>query len=370
MDCDFTEEVSLLVDGELPPLEAARLDAHVEGCAACKQAREAFLLLRRELRSYELTPDPQTQRRALASILGPHTTEAGAAATSVGVRAASTTHKIAGRLSERLTAAFSARRLRPAHVATPALLLVGAVLGVRWLTSSNVSSPTQQSGASVAANANSLPVQAGHAEKRADDSGTVNIPTIDHAKTPKAPRHEGVATPHRERREDARVKRDGHRTGRQRREGLSRDTRLETARVAEPDARPSSATVNALYATESLRAADDPALRLGRHAERVERLLRSFRNARLTESEQTADMADARRLSKRLLYNNIALRREASSAGDRPVEGLLDSVEPILIDISNLPETPSREAVGSIKERINRRRLVGVLQAQGMLSAR
>ena len=113
-------------------------------------------------------------------------------------------------------------------------------------------------------------------------------------------------------------------------------------------------------------AAADPTLRIGLHAERVERLFRSFRNARLTENDPTLGVADARRLSKRLLYNNIALRREAASAGDLPVEGLLESVEPILIDISNLPNPPSPDAVGSIKERIHRRHLVGVLQAQAM----
>src|SRR5215210_4731806 len=102
MGCHFTEEVSLLVDGELAPLEAARLGAHVEGCAACKQAREAFLLLRQELRSYEWAPDSHAQSRSLASILGSHTSEAEAAAPSTGVRAASTPHKIFGRLSERL----------------------------------------------------------------------------------------------------------------------------------------------------------------------------------------------------------------------------------------------------------------------------
>ena len=134
---------------------------------------------------------------------------------------------------------------------------------------------------------------------------------------------------------------------------------------------PSSASSAALYAAGGLRAtAADPSPRIGRHAERVERLLRSFRNARLTEHDPTLDVADARRLSKRLLYNNIALRREAASAGDLPVEGLLNSVEPVLIDISNLPNNPSPDAVGSIKERIHRRRLVGALQAQGMMAAR
>jgi hypothetical protein len=49
---------------------------------------------------------------------------------------------------------------------------------------------------------------------------------------------------------------------------------------------------------------------------------------------------------------------------------LLESVEPILIDISNLPDAPSPAAVGSIKGRISRRRLVGALQAQGMQVSR
>jgi hypothetical protein len=116
--------------------------------------------------------------------------------------------------------------------------------------------------------------------------------------------------------------------------------------------------------------ADDPALRIGRHAERVERLLRSFRNARMNDDDPTLDVADARRLSKRLLYSNIALRREAAGAGDIAVKGWLDTLEPILLDISNLPNRPSTDAVGSIKERIRRRQLVGVLQAQAMLTSR
>ena len=356
MDCNFTEEVSLLVDGELAPHEAARLRVHVEGCAACQQAREAFLLFRQELRSYELAPDPRAQSRALAAILGSRVSEGEVAAPAHGVRDAypSPPRGIVSQLWGSLNEAFGARRLRPAHVATLALLLIGTVLGLRWFMSSH--------DAPAVANANSLPVQAPtvaqDSVKRSENSAAVHSPTIRHAEPP------------RERREVARVKRDGSRTRRQRREGLSRELQTEVARVGEPTPRPTSAGVNALYAAESLRAAADPALRIGRHAERVERLLRSFRNARLTKSDPTLDVADARRLSKRLLYNNIALRREAASAGDLPVEGLLDSVEPILIDISNLPNSPSPDEVGSIKERIHRQQLVGVLQAQAMPTSR
>ncbi|HEX8115690.1 MAG TPA: zf-HC2 domain-containing protein, partial [Pyrinomonadaceae bacterium] len=132
MDCDFTQEVSLLVDGELAPQEAARLSAHVEACASCRQAREAFLLLRQELRSYELSPDPHAQGRALAAILG-----SGASETK------------AGRWSERLAELFGFGRLRPAHVATLALLLVAALLGLRWLNGPRTSPNTQQASANM-----------------------------------------------------------------------------------------------------------------------------------------------------------------------------------------------------------------------------
>lgn len=375
MVCDFTEEVSLLIDGELPPHEAARLGAHVEGCAACQQAREAFLLLRQGLRSYDLVPDTHAQSRALAAILGSRAAEAETATTSAGARAGrpATPRGMFGLPAGSLANAFGGGRLRPAHVATLALLLIGTVLGVRWLTSSYNSSPTHQPGAPLAANANSLPAQATAvaegAGKESEDSDAVSSPVTRQAKRPTPPRPgRVVAMPPGARRQDARVNLDGYRVRRQRREGLSRIPRQELALVVEPASRPSTAVAVAPYAGGVLGAAADPALRVGRQAERVERLFRSFRNARLTESDPTFDVADARRLSRRLLYSNIALRREAASAGDLPVEGLLGSLEPILIDISNLPNAPSADAVGSIKERIRRQQLVGVLQAQVMLA--
>jgi anti-sigma factor RsiW len=373
MDCQFTEEVSLLVDGELAPHEAARLCAHIEGCAACRHAREAFLLLRKELRSYEWAADPYTQSSALASILGAHTSESKTAAPSAGAWATnrpSTPRTLFGRLSERLNEAFSVRRLRPAHVATLALLLIACVLSVRWLTSSNYASRTPQSGASAVANVNSPPVQARESVKSSENRNAIDSPTVHSDKTPKPPRPVVTASSRRVKREEARGRREGFRAGRRGLEGLRRDQPQELTRDFAPALPPSSASVVALYTASSVRVADDPALRVGRHAERVERLFRSFRNARLTESDTTLDVADARRLSKRLLYSNIALRREAERAGDLPVEGLLDSVEPILVDISNLPNSPSPDAVGSIKERIRRRQLVGALQAQGMLASR
>lgn len=362
MDCEFTVEVSLLVDGELAPHEAARLRAHVEGCAACRRAREAFLLLRQELRTYDRATDPAAQSRALAAILDRRTPEAQTAVHP------STPLGIAGRLSVRLSEALSLRGLRPAQVATLALLLIAAFLAARWFVGSGESTPT-------VANVNSQPVQTPSVvddiKKRPDNADDVKGPNAYQAQTQQPTHHTGAKPSRRVGRENAQVRRDSSQTPFERRQDSSPDLRQEAARAYEPNLLHSPSSAVALYTAASLRAAAaDPTLRIGRHAERVERLLRSFRNARLTEDDPTLEVADARRLSKRLLYSNIALRREAAGAGNLPAEGWLDSLEPILLDISNLPNKPSPDAVGSIKDRIRRRQLIGVVQAQGMLASR
>jgi hypothetical protein len=375
MDCEFTQEVSLLVDGELEPHEAARLRAHAESCAACRQAREAFLLLRQQLRSYERAPDPHAQSRALAAILDYRASAGEAAATSAGTRGRrfpsprETARGSWGRLKE----TSHALRLRPAHVATLALLLIATALGLRWLAGSYTSPVARQSVAPASANKNDRPADAsGAVATSAKESQDLGEPITLEAKTQGPPRHAG-AQPQpttREWREAARVRRDSRRPRDESREDLRRDSRLEVARV-DSHTLPSSPT-NAAAGDKAggrLTTMADAESRIGLHAERVERLLRSFRNARLSDADPALDVADARRLSKRLLYSNIALRREAAGAGDLLAEGWLDSLEPVLLDISNLPDKPSPDAVGSIKERIRRRQLVGVLQAQAMLAS-
>jgi hypothetical protein len=377
MGCDFTEEVSLLVDGELPPHEAARLRAHVEGCAACEQARDAFLLLRREIRSYEWTPDPHAQSKALAAILSGSRGEETAAPSAAARAGRRITPREAGRPSwEHLAEVLGIRRLRPAHVAALALLLIGSALGLRWFAGTRTSDGTPRHEAPALANTSGGPIRSdaaaedtGKKSKDSEGSDAVDIHTIHQAKRRGRPRLARTKPNPRVGPESARVRRDDYGTRRQRREDLNREVPREMARAESTALQPSPA-IAAPYSAGSLRAAADPALRVGRHAERVERLLRSFRNARLTDDDPTLDVADARRQSKRLLHSNIALRREATSAGDLPVEGWLDSLEPVLLDISNLPDKPSPDDVGSIKERIRRRQLVGVLQAQAMLASK
>jgi hypothetical protein len=272
-------------------------------------------------------------------------------------------------LWERLDVAFGGRGIRPAHVATLALLLIATALGLRWLIGSTPLR-TRPSEAPLTANVDKPPTRMEDASKRSENSNAGDDSAAYQAKSRKSARPAAVKPPSRGERESAQVGRD-YRAGRRTREGFSHASPQDVARTETSTSRLSPAHPFAPYASGNLRAAAaDPASRIGRHAERVERLLRSFRNARLNDDDPTLDVADARRLSKRLLYSNIALRREAAGAGDISVKGWLDSLEPILLDISNLPNNPSPDAVGSIKERIRRRQLVGVLQAQAMLASR
>jgi hypothetical protein len=99
-----------------------------------------------------------------------------------------------------------------------------------------------------------------------------------------------------------------------------------------------------------------------RHFERAQVLLRSFRNSDESVDSTNFDVARERRRSKSLLYENILLRRDAETSGNLPAEEVLGSLEPILLDIANLPEEPSRDEVRSIKERMQRQEIIGVLQ--------
>ena len=57
MNCDFSEKLSLLIDGELSPSEAERMREHVNGCAVCTELEQEFLALRHEINTYQSDAD-------------------------------------------------------------------------------------------------------------------------------------------------------------------------------------------------------------------------------------------------------------------------------------------------------------------------
>jgi hypothetical protein len=99
-----------------------------------------------------------------------------------------------------------------------------------------------------------------------------------------------------------------------------------------------------------------------RHFEKAQLMLRSFRNASASKSSPATDLAYERQLSRRLLYQNILLRRDAEMKGNLPAEEALSSLEPFLLDIANLPDNPSSGELGGIRERLQRKELITSLQ--------
>jgi Putative zinc-finger len=96
-----------------------------------------------------------------------------------------------------------------------------------------------------------------------------------------------------------------------------------------------------------------------RHLEKAQVLLRSFANASSTSAE---DLAYDKRVSRELLLRNILLRREAEGSENAPAKSLLGSLEPLLLDIANLPAMPAAGDLASVKRRIRKSEIVAALQ--------
>jgi hypothetical protein len=106
------------------------------------------------------------------------------------------------------------------------------------------------------------------------------------------------------------------------------------------------------------------------HFERAETLLRAFRNVRLDDPGSATEVSYERDRARQLIYQNMMLRREADAAGDVQISSLLENLEPILLDIANLPDKPDDAAVRVIRERVERKNIVALLQVNSNALAR
>ena len=97
-----------------------------------------------------------------------------------------------------------------------------------------------------------------------------------------------------------------------------------------------------------------------RHIEQTENLLRSIRNLP-SDSEEEIDVTYDKALSRRLLNENVVLRRDAEMKAKFPTKTLLADLEPFLIDIANLPDHARPEEVRVIKERVQKTEIVAAL---------
>lgn len=100
-----------------------------------------------------------------------------------------------------------------------------------------------------------------------------------------------------------------------------------------------------------------------RHIEQAENLLRSVRNIQVSEDESEVDVSYEKALSRRLLNENVVLRRDAEMSGKFPTKTLLSELEPFLIDIANLPDKASPDDLRVIKERVQKTEIVADLRS-------
>ena len=106
------------------------------------------------------------------------------------------------------------------------------------------------------------------------------------------------------------------------------------------------------------------------HFEKSETLLVAFRNVRMNEPGAAAEVAYERKRAQQLVLQNMMLRREADASGDVQISSLLENLEPILIDIANLPNKPDKDALRVIRQRVERKNIVPLLRVNSTVLAR
>jgi Putative zinc-finger len=308
MSCNFTEKISSLIDGELAPVEAREVERHLLSCGECEQLRADFLNLRSQIASFESSLQPAVQNRALKKILSRE------------------------RRVPALQWAFGAQA-----IAFATLLIVGAIIGLIIYKSNRTPQSTQ--------------------------TAVVQTPVQTPAAAPFAP-----AEPNKQPSPEPSPARETEQPNKDNKESHS-PRHTPAAPVKRPPVREPKPGEQFAAIPERVRAADAETL-TAMHFEKSETLLRAFRNVRLNEPGMAAEVSYERKRAQQLVYQNMMLRREADAAGDVQTSSLLESLEPILIDIANLPDQPDADAVRVIRERVERKNIVGLLQVNSMALAR
>ena len=309
MSCSFTEKVSSLIDGELSATETREVERHLLSCNECQEMRADFLNLRSQITSFETSLQPEVQKRALKTILATR--------------------------ERRVPARGLQWSFGTQAIAFASLLIVAAIIGALIYLNSN-----QQEQHTAVVNAPSpLPSATAEPSKQPEVKASPEP-----SKEQPAPNKDEENTPRR-----------------------APSTPVKRPLVREP--KPGEQFASIPEAPERMRSADSQTM-TAMHFEKSETLLRAFRNARLDEPGGAAEVGHERKRAQQLIVQNMMLRREADAAGDVQISSLLESLEPILIDIANLPSKPDKDAVRAIRERVERKNIVALLQVNSTALAR
>lgn len=312
MNCSFTEKISSLIDGELSATEAREVERHLLSCSECQQMRADFLNLRTQITSFETSLQPEVQNRALKKILATR---------------------------ERRVPARGLRwSFGTQAVAFASLVIVGAIIGALVYLNSN----TREQHTAVVQTPSPAPTASVEPSKQPE------------AKASPEPAKENEQQPARNKGEENTPRR-------------TPSAPVKRPLVREP--KPGEQFASIPETPERVRSADAQTM-TAMHFEKSETLLRSFRNVRLNEKGTAAEVNYERKRAQQLVVQNMMLRREADAAGDVQISSLLESLEPILIDIANLPDRPDQNAVRAIRERVERKNIVALLQVNSMALAR
>ena len=308
MNCSFTEKISSLIDGELNAVEAREVERHLVGCNDCQQLRADFLSLRTQIGSYETSLQPEVQNRALKKILG---------------------------TDRRVPARGLGWSFGPAAVAFATVLIAAAIIGLLFYQNSKKNA---QDSEQVARQQEQKPAPA--------PSGSVEQSRQQQPQaTPEPGREQPQPSPNK---------------------GNEETPRRQPPKkiVREPKPGEQFAAVPA-----PIRSADAQTL-TAMHFEKSETLLLAFRNVRLNEPGTATEVGYERKRARQLVYQNMILRREADASGDVQISSLLENLEPILIDIANLPDRPDENAVRVIRQRVERKNIVPLLRVNSTALAR
>lgn len=97
------------------------------------------------------------------------------------------------------------------------------------------------------------------------------------------------------------------------------------------------------------------------HIKQSENLLRSMRSLQASDDVSEIDVSYEKAMSRRLLEENMVLRRDAEEAGKFPVKELLKDLEPFLTEIANLPDKTTATQLREFKDRVQKTEIVAAL---------